>query len=178
MTNTQLSQIGKNIVFIGFMGVGKTTIGEAIAKALNREFIDIDQAIENQFQMPTTEIFKIYGEKVFREKEKTIITEYCKSKGKVISVGGGAFLQEEIQSICMSHCIVIYLHLSWDSWKERLDLILDSRPVLKGKTMEEMKELFYTRQNIYATHHLKVETDQLTVEEISNHITKLFTNNE
>ncbi|MGE8204874.1 shikimate kinase [Heyndrickxia sp. NPDC080065] len=174
MTKNKMSLNEQNIVFIGFMGVGKTTIGEAVAKQLNRDFIDIDQAIEKEFQMPTTDIFKIHGEKVFREREKTLITEYCMSTGKVISVGGGAFLQEEIRTICMSHCIVIYLHLPWDAWKERLSLIIDSRPVLKGRTLEEMEELFYEREKIYASYHLKVETDQLTVDEITDHITELL----
>ncbi|KYD07856.1 shikimate kinase [Heyndrickxia sporothermodurans] len=174
MTNKPSSLNNKSIVFIGFMGVGKTTIGEAVAKKLNRDFIDIDQEIEKEFQISTTEIFNIYGEKVFREKEKALISEYCKCPEKIISVGGGAFLQDEIKNLCLSECIVIYLHLSWEAWKERLDLIIDSRPVLKGRTLEETEQLFYTRQNIYASHHLKVETDQLTVDEITDRIVDLI----
>lgn len=164
----------KSIVFIGFMGVGKTTIGEAIAKKLKRDFIDIDQEIEKEFQMPTTEIFHQYGEVVFREKEKKIITTYAKSPGKIISVGGGAFLQEDIRTVCLSHCTVIYLELSWEDWKKRLSLIIDSRPVLKGRTIEETKELFYKRQEIYSSHHIKVKTDQLTIDEITEHIIQLL----
>src|SRR5690606_42046693 len=85
----------KSIVLTGFMGVGKTTVGKAVAKKLYRDFIDIDKEIEKKFQMPTTEIFKTYGEKTFRQAEKEMVLHFSQQKMKVISLGGGAFLQEE-----------------------------------------------------------------------------------
>ena len=160
----------KSIVLIGFMGSGKTTIGKTLAKKMYRDFVDIDDEIEKEFQMPATEIFAKYGEKVFREKEREIILNYCRKKLKVISVGGGAFLQEEIRKACYDNCIVIFLDLTWESWKDRIHLIIDSRPVLQGKTLEEMEQLFYERQPIYSTHHSKIHTDQLNAEEIADYI--------
>lgn len=160
----------KSIVFIGFMGVGKTTIGELVAKKLHRDFIDIDQEIEKEYKMPTTEIFETFGEKVFREKEKQVIEHFSKQKSKIISVGGGAFLQEEIRNICLENCTVIFLDLSFDLWKERISLIIESRPVLQGKSIEEIKELFENRQKIYSAHHLKVSTDNKHEEEVADYI--------
>ncbi len=160
----------KSIVFIGFMGVGKTTIGELVAKKLYRDFVDIDKEIEKEYNMPTSEIFKTVGEKVFREKEKSIINHFSKQRLKIISVGGGAFLQEEIRKICLSNCIVFFLDLSWESWKERISLIIDSRPILQGRTLEEIEELFYKRQEIYSLHHSKVETDNLDIESVADFI--------
>ncbi|MDT8861473.1 shikimate kinase [Alkalihalobacillus sp. MEB130] len=160
----------KSIVFIGFMGAGKTTIGELVAKKLYRTFIDIDQVIEKEYGMPTSEIFKTIGEKAFREKEKEVITHYSNQKLKVISVGGGAFLQKEIRDICLENCIVFYLDVSWDSWKERLDILIDSRPVLQGRSIDEIKELFYKRQEIYSLHNSKFNTDDQDVEEVSDYI--------
>jgi shikimate kinase len=160
----------KSIVFIGFMGVGKTTIGEQVAKKLYRDFVDIDKEIEKEYNMPTSEIFKTVGEKVFREKEKSMISDYSQQSLKIISVGGGAFLQEEIRNICLTNCLVFFLDLSWDSWKERISLIIDSRPVLQGKTLEEIETLFYERQEIYSLYHSKVETDNLEVEDVADFI--------
>jgi shikimate kinase len=160
----------KSIVFIGFMGVGKTTIGERVAKKLYRDFVDIDEEIEKEYNMPTSEIFKTVGEKVFREKEKSIISDYSQQSLKIISVGGGAFLQEEIRNICLQNCLVFYLDLSWDSWKERISLLIDSRPVLQGKTLEEIKALFYERQEIYSVYHSKVKIDNQEVEEVADFI--------
>lgn len=160
----------KSIVFIGFMGVGKTTIGKCVAKKLYRDFIDIDQEIEKEYKMPTSQIFSKIGEKAFREREKGMITNLCQQRLQIISVGGGAFLQEEIRKVCLASCIVIYLDLSWENWKDRLSLIIDSRPVLQGKSIEEIEELFYKRQEIYSIHHSKIETDNHDVEEVADYI--------
>jgi shikimate kinase len=160
----------KSIVFIGFMGVGKTTIGKLVAKKLYRDFIDIDEEIEKEYNMPVSQIFNKIGEKAFREREKSLITKICNQKLQVLSLGGGAFLQEEIRNVCLSSCIVFFLDLSWESWKDRISLIIDSRPVLQGKSPEEIEELFYKRQEIYSVHHSKVETDNHDVEEVADYI--------
>lgn len=153
------------------MGVGKTTIGKAVAKRLYRDFIDIDEEIEKKYNMSTSDIFKKYGEKTFREKEKEVILNFCNKKLKIISLGGGAFLQDEIKDTCLSKCIVLSLDLSWESWEERINLIVDSRPVLQGKNSEEIKELFYKRQPLYEDHHSKIKTDNLDIEEVADYIT-------
>lgn len=160
----------RNIVFIGFMGVGKTTIGKLVAKKLFRDFIDVDDELEKEFNMPIPEIFQKLGEKAFREKEKKLIENLSKQKLHVLSLGGGAFMQEEIRKTCLESSIVFYLDLSWEFWKDRISLIIDSRPVLQGKTIEEMKELFYKRQEIYSLHHSKIKTDHLDSEEVANYI--------
>jgi shikimate kinase len=160
----------KSIVFIGFMGVGKTTIGKLVAKKLFRDFIDVDEEIEKEYGMPVTQIFNKIGEKAFREREKNVITSLCQKKLQIISLGGGAFLQEEIRKVCLSSCIVFFLDLSWENWKDRISLIIDSRPVLQGKSIGEIEELFYNRQNLYSDHHSKIETDNQEVDEIADYI--------
>lgn len=170
MENRQVPLKEKSIVFIGFMGVGKTTIGKLVAKKLYRDFIDIDEEIEKELNMPIPQIFNEIGEKAFRQKEKEMIIEQCRQKLRIISVGGGAFLQEEIRKECLSSCIVFFLDLSWESWKERVSLIIDSRPVLQGKTIEEIEELFYNRKEIYSAHHSKISTDDYEIEEVADFI--------
>ena len=161
----------KNIVFIGFMGAGKTTIGKLVAKKLYRDFIDIDEEIEKEYKMPIPKIFAEIGEKAFREKEKELIQSLCDYKLKIISVGGGAFLQEEIRNVCLSSCIVFYLDITWDAWKNRLNSIIDSRPVLQGKTMEEIEELFYKRKEIYKNNfHSKIEISNQDMDELAESI--------
>jgi len=160
----------KSIVFIGFMGVGKTSIGKIVAKKLYRDFKDVDHVIEEEYGMPVSKIFEQLGEKAFRKKEKQVVTELSKKKLLVLSLGGGSFLQEEIKQTCLDNCIVIHLDLSWDSWKDRINLIIDSRPVLKDKSLEDMEELFNSRKEIYADHHSKVDTDSKNMEEIADYI--------
>ncbi|MDQ6596170.1 shikimate kinase [Bacillus salipaludis] len=156
------------------MGAGKTTVGKILAEKLNREFIDIDEEIENEFNLPVSQIFKQYGESTFRSKEKSLITEKCNLGRQIISVGGGAFLQEEIRKICLSTCTVIFLDISWECWKGRISLIIDSRPVLQGKSLEEMEELFYKRQEVYVQHHVKIQTDYKGPEEAADEIIDLL----
>ncbi|GIO24661.1 shikimate kinase [Oceanobacillus sp. J11TS1] len=160
----------QSIVLIGFMGVGKTTIGQRVAQKLYRDFIDIDEEIERRFQMPPKDIFAKYGEATFRQHEKEIISEICHKPLKVISLGGGAFLQKEIQDICLATTTIFFLDLSWDSWKDRIGLLIDSRPVLQGKTIDEIKQLFDDRQPIYEQHHSRVLTDNQDIEEVADYI--------
>lgn len=174
MNSMERSLREKSIVFIGFMGAGKTTIGKLVSKKLSRDFIDIDHEIESAYNMTTSEYFKTYGEQAFRQKEKRLITQFSNQPGKIISVGGGAFLQKEVQEICLSNCLVIFLDLPWESWKERIPLIMDSRPVLQGKTLKEIKELFTSRQKIYSMHHLKVKIDKLGSEAAADYIVDLL----
>lgn len=161
----------KNIVLIGFMGVGKTTVGQLVAKKLYRDFIDIDKEIENIYGMPITEIFHKMGEAEFRRIEKEFIVNICNHQTlKIISLGGGAYLQEEVRKVCLSKCIVYFLDLSWESWKERLPLIIDSRPVLQNKTLHEIEDLFFKRRKAYSLHNSKVSTNNLDPETIANNI--------
>lgn len=161
----------KSIVLIGFMGVGKTTIGKELATKLQRGFIDIDEEIEKIYQMKTVDIFKKHGEKEFRRTEKELIKDACTAEGKVISVGGGAFMQTETRNICMENAIVLFLDLSWESWKDRLSILVNSRPILQGKNSNEVKELFLNRQPIYEEHHIKIKLDDLSIQEAVEEIT-------
>ncbi|WP_051030950.1 shikimate kinase [Robertmurraya massiliosenegalensis] len=152
------------------MGVGKTTIGSEVAKKLYRDFYDVDAEIEKEYGMSVREIFENFGEDEFRKREKEMIFKLCDQRLNIISLGGGAFLQEDIKQRCLQKGIVFFLDLSWDSWKDRISLLIDSRPVLHGRTIEDIEKLFYDRQEIYSVHHSRVETDHLEIEEVANYI--------
>jgi shikimate kinase len=155
----------KSIVLIGFMGVGKSTIGRELANKYRRNFIDIDLEIEKIYGMETTEIFNVYGENAFREKEKELSIYYARQPGFIVSLGGGAFMNKEIRSICLSRGLVIYLDLSWEYWKDRISILVDSRPILQKKNIDEIKELFYARKKLYLNHHLKINMDDMNIED-------------
>lgn len=167
--------LDKNIVLIGFMGVGKTTVGKMLAEALSWEFMDSDHVIEQKFGMPITEIFRRHGEPVFRQAEKETIEELCtRHTGKVISLGGGAFSQEAVREVCLKHCTVIYLELSWRQWKRRRSQLVENRPILQTRTNEEIRQLFDLRKTHYASNHIKIRTDGLNSDEVARIIGRLL----
>lgn len=169
-SNERVGKMKKSIVLTGFMGVGKSTTGKLVAAKLKRKFIDTDKKIERHFQMTIPEIFKQYGEETFRKKEKEIILNCLESGAHIISVGGGAFLQEEIKKLCLEKSTVVYLYISWENWQKRLPYLIDSRPLLQEKTMEEIKELFYKRMEFYKDYHVKIDTDGKHSEQIADEI--------
>lgn len=155
-----------HLFLVGFMGVGKTTIGERLAERMQREFKDSDAIIEQQFEMTAADIFRIHGEAHFRESEKQVIRELSMSeKPFVISLGGGAFIQEEVRETCLASGIVVFLELSWEAWVERLDLLIDTRPLLQKRSLEEVKALYISRKPYYEQSHLIVQTDGKTPDE-------------
>ena len=86
-----------NIVLLGMMGSGKSTIGHLLSNKMNFEFIDVDKVIENEVGTKITEIFKNNGEDFFRKFEEKISLKLLKLNKKIISLGGGAFLNKKIR---------------------------------------------------------------------------------
>ena len=87
----------ENLVFLGMMGSGKSSIGSLVAKKLNLEFIDIDKEIEKKLGISIKEIFESKGENYFRELEEKITLNKLKLNSTVISLGGGAFINQQIR---------------------------------------------------------------------------------
>lgn len=148
----------RNLVLIGFMGAGKTTVGKQVAGRLGFDFVDTDRELEKVLHMSVPQIFARKGEAWFRRQERNLIVRLCAGEQrKVLSLGGGAYLQEEVRRVCLEHGLVVFLDVSWDYWKkERYPRIRDNRPVLQNKTMEEIKGLFFERRRQYVLSHASI----------------------
>ena len=101
----------KNLVFIGMMGSGKSSIGSIVSKKLNLNFFDIDQLIENDQKMKISKIFEIKGENFFRDIEKKITLNILKSKKGVVALGGGAFINRVIKNEVLENHLSFWLKL-------------------------------------------------------------------
>jgi shikimate kinase/shikimate kinase/3-dehydroquinate synthase len=163
----------KNLVFLGMMGSGKSSIGSLIAKKLRLNFIDIDNVIENELGLSIKKIFETKGENYFRKFEEKTTLKKLKSSSTVISLGGGAFSNKEIRKE------VIKNHISfWLNWSD--DILLNriknskKRPLAFNSSENEIIDLIKKRSNIYSKALYKIECDNLTKNEIVKEILKIY----
>ena len=163
----------KNLVFLGMMGSGKSSIGLILSKKLNIDFFDVDHEIEKKIGMKISEIFENKGEKYFREIEEFTTLKLLKKSKTVISLGGGAFLNNKIKKE------VLYNHTSfWLNWdiKTLVNRIKDSkkRPIALKASGNELTQLIKKRSTIYSKAMYKIECENLTKNEIVENIIKIY----
>jgi len=163
----------ENLIFLGMMGSGKSSIGSLVAKKLQLNFIDIDNEIETELGLTIKKIFESKGENYFRKFEEKITLKKLKSKPVVISLGGGAFTNRNIRKE------VIRNHLSfWLNWSDEIlvNRIKNSkkRPLVSNASENEIIDLIKKRSNIYSKALYKIECDSLTKKEIVKKILNIY----
>ena len=161
----------ENLVFLGMMGSGKTSIGSLIAKKLNLSFIDIDKEIEKELGLSISKIFETKGEGYFRKFEEKITLKVLKINSIVISLGGGAFINKVIRKE------VIKNHISfWLNWNNKIliNRIKNSkkRPLAFNLNENELIDLIKKRSNIYSKALYEIKCDKLSKNEIVKKVLK------
>ena len=160
----------KNIVFLGMMGSGKTSIGKLTSKKLKLDFYDIDRLIENKLKKKISEIFTIKGEKFFRNIEEKITLKILKQKQKVVvSLGGGAFLNKNIQKEILNNHISFWLYCDEKTLIQRIKNS-SNRPIASNLTNHELTNLIKKRSNIYSKALYKIDCNKHTKIKIANKI--------
>jgi len=163
-----------NIYLVGFMGTGKTTVGKELAKRKNWSFVDLDDLIELRERMTIVEIFAQKGEPYFRRREKEILKEVAKEKNFVVACGGGIVLDEENVKIMYETGIPICLVATSEVILKRTEGF-SYRPLLNtANPKERIEELLQKRAPFYARIEKKIDTSNLTVEEVVEQILKLI----
>ena len=168
--------LNKNIVLLGMMGSGKSTIGYLLSKNINLNFLDIDKFIEKEMGLKIYDIFQKKGEIYFRNLEEKITLKFLKGKGKIISLGGGAFLNKNIRKEILKN------HISfWLSWNNStiIKRILKSkkRPIAFTSSENNLKKLINERSNIYSEAKFKINCETLTKKMIVKNILELYEKN-
>ena len=166
----------ENIVFLGMMGSGKTSLGSLISKKLNLDFYDTDDLIEKKIGMKISKIFKEKGEFFFRRVEEKICLEILKKDNIVIALGGGAFLNKKIMEE------IIKNHLSfWLKWNDKILIqrIKNSqkRPLAFNLDDNELINLIKKRSKIYSKAKFKINCNSLTKNQIVNKIMNIYEKN-
>jgi len=163
----------ENLVFLGMMGSGKSSIGLLVSKKLKIEFIDIDNEIEKKIGLSISKIFANEGEKYFREIEENVTLKSLKNTKTVISLGGGAFLNTKIKKEVLDNHISFWLN--WDI-KTLINRIKDSkkRPIAHKSSKSEIEELIKKRSMIYSKAMYKINCENLTKHEIVKKIIEIY----
>jgi shikimate kinase len=168
----------KGLVFlIGFMGVGKTTIGKRLAAQLEVEFIDTDQRLEERFQCSIAEYFARHGEEAFRIKELELIISLTQQiDNAVISVGGGLPCFYDNMEIMNKSGITLYLHRPAKELFQRLKQGKQKRPLLADKSDEELltfiTETLAQREIYYLQAHYKLNREDQDTQAIVDLLSK------
>lgn len=154
-----------NIVLVGFMGTGKTTVGKALAQRLNMAFLDMDDRIVEQQGKPITRIFAEDGEAAFRAMERALVQELSASRGFVIGAGGGLVLNPENIRDFERTGYVVCLSLDPDVILQRLAHDA-TRPLLTGDDKgRKLRETLATRQPLYDAIKRQVDRTGLDVDQ-------------
>ena len=163
----------KNIVLLVMMGSGKSTIGYLLSNKINSDFYDIDKIIEEEEGLKITEIFENKGEKYFRKIEEKICLKILKFNKKIISLGGGSFLNNKIREEIQNNHVSFWLNWNTSTIIRRIKKN-KNRPILKGMSENEINKLIIKRKKIYEKAHLKINCENLSKNEIINKIIKLY----
>ncbi len=156
----------KTICLTGMMGSGKTTIAKLLSKSSGIKVVDTDSLIVENEGMEISEIFKQKGEAYFRQVEKDAIKNAFQPENMVISLGGGAFEDEDTRNFLLNNSDVIYLQTSAKIIYERLKND-KSRPLLCGNmSVERIAEIIKKRENNYLSANKIIDTDNKSPKEI------------
>ena len=166
----------ENLVFLGMMGSGKSSIGSLVAKKLKLNFIDTDEEIEKELGLTIKKIFENKGEEYFRKIEEKITLKKLKLHSKVISLGGGAFTNKNIKNEVLKN------HKSfWLNWSHEIliNRIKNSkkRPLAANATNNELIDLIKKRSNNYSKALFEIKCDNLSKYEIVEKILNIYETN-
>ena len=163
----------KNLVFLGMMGSGKSSIGNLVSKKLDLPFIDIDSLIVKNTGMSISEIFKKKGEDYFRNLEEKITLKSLKKIKNIVSLGGGGFINNKIRSEILANHFSFWLN--WDeSTLVRRIKGSKKRPLVFESTDKEIRTIIKNRSQIYSNAQFKINCHRLTKTEIVKKIIKIY----
>lgn len=140
------------VFLVGYMGVGKTTIGKLLSVELGVEFIDLDIYIENRYRKSISQLFELKGEDGFRKIEREMLREVATFQNVLISTGGGTPCFFDNMEMMNKHGITVYVKASVEELTARLLASKNVRPLIRDKSPKELKEFItqhLAQRNVY-----------------------------
>ena len=163
----------ENLVFLGMMGSGKSSIGLQIAKKLKLTFVDIDKEIEKELGISIKKIFETKGENFFRKFEEKITLKKLKLDSVVISLGGGAFTNKLIRKEVLRSSVSFWLNWNTTILLKRIRYS-KKRPLAFNATDNELVDLIKKRNNIYSKALYEIKCDNLSKKQVVDKVLKIY----
>lgn len=161
-----------NLILVGFMGVGKSTLGRFLAQETGFSFVDLDAEIERAEGLSISQIFERQGESAFRKIESLALKNVLSSSQQIVSLGGGAMVSDENKKIIQEKGFSIYLSAMASTLAKRIKG--EHRPLVAGlsesEKFEKIKTLLKDRVVHYEKCDLEISTDDCTSKEVVHKI--------
>lgn len=162
----------RNLILVGLMGAGKSSVGRLLASQLGIPFVDSDMEIERVSRMTISELFAAYGEEEFRALETRVIKRLLKNGPRVVSTGGGAFINDRTRKHIKKGGLSVWLkadlEVLWDRVNKR-----DTRPLLKTENPKQtLENLMNARYPVYAEAELTVLSRDVRKEIMADEVLK------
>ena len=164
----------KNLVLLGMMAVGKSTLARIVAKKHNLKFVDTDTNIRKKNSMSISEIFEKKGEIFFRKEEEKVVLKSLKKNNCVIALGGGAFINRIIRENILKNAISIWLDVDLNVLNKRIKWS-QKRPLLEKKNSQKiLKQLYEAREEFYRLANYKIACGKLSKQNTVKKIIELY----
>ena len=164
----------KNLVLLGMMAVGKSTLAKIVAKKLSLQFIDTDKNVENNNAMKIKDIFEKRGEEFFRTEEEKEVLKSLEKENCIIALGGGAFLNNKIRDNILKNAISIWLDVDIKTLEKRVKWN-KKRPLLKkNNNYKIIKKIYQERKKIYRLANHKIKCDKMNKSDLTKKIIFLY----
>ena len=168
----------KNLILVGMMGVGKSTIGRLLSKKLKMTFIDLDRQIEKAAGLEISEIFKYKGEEYFRKMEEIESIKFTKKGDKIIAFGGGAFLNKKIRDESSKTSFSIWLNVSPEIIYKRTRLNKKRPLLINVKSKKDIEKIYLNRKKIYSYADYELDCSNKNKNQIVKEINEIYKKND
>jgi shikimate kinase len=155
--------LARPLALIGFMGAGKSSVGRVIAQEVRRPFFDTDREVKRRSGRSIAEFFAADEEPEFRRLEAQIVHELAQGPPAVLSLGGGALQDPHVRALLSERCLVVHLFVPWAHVRASLPSLARKRPLLQGRSVAEVHELYLRRQWTYRNAHLRIDAPRGSV---------------
>lgn len=151
------------VYLVGFMGAGKTSVGRALAKRLDWQFVDVDEQIEQRERLAVAEIFQRHGEPYFRGVERAVLADHVALRHTVVATGGGTFVDPQNRAVIKADGVSVWLNVPLELVIARIPQ--DGRRPLAADRAN-LERLFHARRTAYEQAHFHIDVGRAPVESL------------